>query len=176
MEIDQYLFKKAYNLFKKFTKNKDDPNIAQNAAGLESLKDRLLILACLLTGQSIKILPAESVGGFRGNIFFLPSTYSHSSKLQDNENYYIFRILYLSTQHKLAINWKDHNTYSFKESKQKAAESFNFIIQKIQEEYPNSTSLIENCINIEIQYQKSQSKNENNLSSLRTVRCRHWAD
>ena len=65
----------------------------------------MTILARALTGNPIEIFPAEREGGYKNNNFFLPISFAELSTKEDNLTFYLFRILYLSVQQRLNLNW-----------------------------------------------------------------------
>lgn len=102
-EIDEYIVGK---FFKHLKKNKKiSPEILARTVTLTSIKPRLTILARALTGNPIEIFPAEREGGYKNNNFFLPISFAELSTKEDNLTFYLFRILYLSVQQRLNLNW-----------------------------------------------------------------------
>ena len=84
---------------------KISPEILARTVTLTSIKPRLTILARALTGNPIEIFPAEREGGYKNNNFFLPISFAELSTKEDNLTFYLFRILYLSVQQRLNLNW-----------------------------------------------------------------------
>lgn len=116
-EPDEYIFTKLAYYFKRKRKEKAQ-NIA-HAVSLVDLKPRLTILARAITGQSIEIFPAEREGGYKNNNFFLPVTYAQFKDVDSNISFYLFRVLYLSIQKTLDLNWNDAKNIPLKILKQK---------------------------------------------------------
>lgn len=133
MEIDQLIFKKFWNLFSnKNTATKQNTN----SVTLENIKDRLCLLARLLSGKSIEIFPAENYSGWKNNIYFLPAKCNIFEKKEDNYFYYLFRIVYLSIQQENNINWKKEDVYTIEHALLKSKEYTDFILNIIKIEFP----------------------------------------
>ena len=64
MELDQYIFKKAWNLVKRLTDRKPSEKDLQSIVKLSEVSSELTLLARALTGKPIEILPAEREGGY----------------------------------------------------------------------------------------------------------------
>ncbi len=103
-EPDEYLFTKFAHYFKRRKKAKQE-QIA-HAIKLEDLKPRLTIFARAITGRAIEIYGAEREGGYRNDNFFLPTKFADFQSTDENIAFYLFRILYLSVQKNLDLNWK----------------------------------------------------------------------
>ncbi|WP_245667269.1 nitric oxide reductase activation protein NorD [Leptospira tipperaryensis] len=133
---------------------------------LTSVKDRLSILAKAITGENIEILTAEREGGFQKNRFFLPGEYSHSSDKIKNLEFYIFRILYLTEQRRLRLNWKDGLDKGKEESRQKARESYPIVLENLKKRYPDSMEMVASAIETEETFQKKNIQNSKNKSDF----------
>jgi len=134
-EIDEYLVGKFFKHLKR--SKKVDPELIARTILLYSIKPRLTILARAITGRPIEIFPAEREGGFKNNNFFLPISLAEFPTLEENRNFYLFRILYLSVQQRLDLNWQSSETDpSLLISQQKAEESAHQVLAILFEEYP----------------------------------------
>lgn len=133
-EPDEYIFTKlAYYFKRRGLKNKE--NIA-HAVNLTDLKPRLTIFARAITGESIEIFEAEREGGHKNNNFFLPVTFSDFPSSAENISFYLFRVLYLSVQKNLDLNWNDNKEHELIESQQKAQETSSFVLESLFEQFP----------------------------------------
>jgi nitric oxide reductase NorD protein len=133
MALDEYLFGKIV----RYLKNKPaDAALQQRMVSLDDIKLRLTILARALTGNAIEIFPAVKEGGYKGNSFFLPASFSYYGNADYNLSFYFFRIWYLSVQQKLRLNWYESAQLSEEDAVIKAAQSAPLVIQKISEEFP----------------------------------------
>jgi nitric oxide reductase NorD protein len=110
---------------------------------LIDIKSKLTILSRATTGRAIQIFPAEKEGGYKNDSFFLPSSFSEFSTKQLNLSYYLYRILYLSVQKKLNLNWDNSNEQSVEVSQQKAIETSQQVLNILYEEYPMTQELHE---------------------------------
>ncbi len=136
MEWDQVLFKKIFNFYDRRVKGNSEEETARTIK-LEDISSRLTLIARALTGENIEIVPAEKEGGWKNNLFYLPSTFSLLPTPEENLNFYIFRTVYLSVQHENKLNWKSSGTdKTLAESRQKAKETAPHILKTISEEYP----------------------------------------
>ncbi len=138
MELDQLLFKRFLNFYKRVTA-KTNPETEARTVVLEPIKPRLSILARALSGDAIDILTAQREGGFSGNNFFLPAKMSVFSTQEKNLNYYIFRIVYLSHQRKLKINLTDADDH--RKSADLAFEKSEKVLSDMTKEFPFAKDL-----------------------------------
>ncbi|WP_296383030.1 VWA domain-containing protein [Winogradskyella sp.] len=137
-EPDEYIFTKFAFFFKKRRKAKEKE--LEHAVDLSDLKPRLTIFARAITGEAIEIYEAEREGGYRNNNFFLPSKYYSFQTVEGNIAFYLFRVLYLSVQKKLNLNWNDNKEHVTEESQQKALETSEKVLQSLFEQFPISKS------------------------------------
>lgn len=143
-EPDEYLFAKLAYYFKRRNLKKQE-NIA-NAVNLSDLKPRLTIFARAITGESIEIFEAEREGGYKNNNFFLPVTFSDFPSSEENISFYLFRIVYLSVQKNLSLNWNDNREHELIESQQKAEETSLRVLEAMFEQFPVTKKYFETFI------------------------------
>ena len=158
MELDQYLFKKSWNILKRLTTSKPSAEYLEKVVRLADIVPELTILARAITGKPIEILPAEREGGCIGLIFFLPIEYFHSNSKDENLDFYIFRIIYMSLQIEYQILQASDNKYNPQKKKENPAYHLPFICSKMKQEFTGLGDFIDNVIERERQYQISQSK------------------
>lgn len=133
-EIDEYIVGKLFRHLKK--SKKIHPEITARTVTLNDIKPRLTILARALTGKPIEIFPAEREGGYKNNNFFLPISFSKLPTKKDNLTFYLFRILYLSVQQRLNLNWTlEEKDQPLALSLQKAFETSEEILTILFEEF-----------------------------------------
>lgn len=133
-EIDEYIVGKFFKHLKK--SKKISPEILARTVTLTSIKPRLTILARALTGNPIEIFPAEREGGYKNNNFFLPISFAELSTKEDNLTFYLFRILYLSVQQRLNLNWTlEEQDQPLSLSQQKAFETSEAVLAILFEEF-----------------------------------------
>ncbi|TGK05210.1 VWA domain-containing protein [Leptospira langatensis] len=154
MGWDEFLFKHVYRSVQKVFSEEKKPILEKRKVHLSSVKDRLSILAKSLTGENIEIFSAEREGGFQNNVFFLPSEYSAGSKVEENIHFYIYRILYLSEQKRLGLNWKPGEERTRTESLQKALENHSFLLENLRNSYPGANELFDSVIANEIGFRR----------------------
>ncbi|MGL6267017.1 MAG: hypothetical protein ACRC2O_03800, partial [Chitinophagaceae bacterium] len=134
MALDEYLYGKISGYFKKNKKVSAD--VLSKTVLLEDIKPRLAILSRAATGKSIEIFPAEREGGYKRNNFFLPASMSIFPTFQQNLTFYFFRILYLSTQKNLGLNWDGKEELSIEEARLKARQSSTHVLENLFKEFP----------------------------------------
>lgn len=139
MSLDEYLYGKVSRYFRKNKKTSSE--IAARTVNLDEIKPKLILFSRAITGQAIDIFPAEKEGGYKNNNFFLPASFSEFPSREINFSYYLFRILYLSVQKKLNLNWNDSIDHSTELSQQKAAESADQVLGLLFNEYPLTREL-----------------------------------
>jgi len=164
MDWDQYIFKKISGLIRKLKKSNPNPLEIEASVTLEELKPRLTYLAQMLCGCGIQIHTAESIGGWKGDSFFLPHTYSRAMFREGNIDYYIFRVFYLSGLFHLRsfiqIKKEDEELDSYFLSKKYSPQ----VISYLSNEYSEFNAIYHSVINYELQYQKAQKVSESNFN------------
>ncbi len=132
-EPDEYLFTKLVNYFKKRKKAKqvDDPETVY----LDDIRQRMTIIARALTGRAIDIYPAEREGGYKNNNFFLPEKVDFFS-FDTNVIFYLYRVLYMSIQQSLDMNWKGKGQHTTVESRSMALDHSREVIDVLLAQYP----------------------------------------
>lgn len=133
-EPDEYIFTKLAYYFKKKKKLKKEQ--ISYTVNLEDIKPRLTLIARAITGKSIEIFEAEREGGYKDNNFFLPKNFLEFKDVDTNISFYLFRVLYLSIQKQLQLNWKDDDDYSVDESRQQAEATSGQVLSKLFDEFP----------------------------------------
>lgn len=134
MALDEFIFGKFASYFKN-RKTKQIETL-ENLVSLEEVKQRLIIFARAITGETIEIYPAEREGGYNNVNFFLPQTIHFFPSFEQNVHFYLYRVLYLSVQRNLEINWKDQKDHSLEESQKKALESSAKVLVELKEQFP----------------------------------------
>ena len=145
MALDEYLYGKIASFFTKHKINTLESHI--KTVKLIDIKSRLTIFARAITGDTIDIYPAKREGGYKNNNFFLPTLYSELPTYEENLSFYLFRILYLSIQKNLNINWQDITDHPLEESQGKALESSKEILENLFEEFPISKDIHKDLLN-----------------------------
>lgn len=139
MELDEIIYSKVLRFFKKNKKVSKDE--IERTVTLEIIKPRLTIIARAITGETIEIFPAEREGGYRNNNFFLPIKLNFFHDYNSNLSFYFFRILYLSIQKKLGLNWKENENEGLESSQQKALDSSDSVLATLFNEFPIAKDL-----------------------------------
>ena len=139
MELDQIIFKKVHQFYKKLVTKVDEKELKRTVL-LEPLKPRLTILSRALTGNQNEIITSEREGGWSGLNFYLPSSIAFNKDINDNIDFYLFRVLYLSVQQKMQLNWTTDD-YNTQQSQQKALENAKQVLDELFSEYPNTKTI-----------------------------------
>lgn len=120
IDLDEIIYHKLLKLVRKY-RNKESEEVIERKVELKDITGRLTIIARALTGEEISIFPAKKYGGYRDNLFFLPSTFHRYESLELNLKYYIFRTFYLSIQcelnHQFSSQIDEDNKIALKKSK-----------------------------------------------------------
>ncbi|NOU45552.1 MAG: VWA domain-containing protein [Bacteroidales bacterium] len=141
MALDEFI----YGRFVRYFKNKKEAS-KQTSDSLVKLSDisaRLTIIARAITGNSIEIYPAEREGGYKNTSFFLPLSFGMFPSLEQNLTFYLFRVLYLSEQHRLNLNWSSDENQSTQLSRQAAMDSSEIVLKNLLREYPPSVEMFD---------------------------------
>jgi len=134
MDLDELIFEKVAKYFHR--KNKKAVLNAANAVALDDIRTRLLIMARALTGLPIELFGAEREGGYKDNNFFLPVRLAIFKTAEENLSFYFYRILYLSIQQQLGLNWSGDDAIDPALSQKKAEENAHVILAKLADDYP----------------------------------------
>jgi len=118
MALNELIYGKISNFFRK--QKKISIEGSSYVVKLEEIKPRLTIFARAITGKPIAIYTAEREGGYKNNNFFLPEIYSSLADYNKNLSFYLFRVLYLSVQKNLDVNWKTGIDHPVEESRNNA--------------------------------------------------------
>ncbi|MEO5602743.1 MAG: VWA domain-containing protein [Cyclobacteriaceae bacterium] len=134
MALDEFLFGKISRHFRnrKIDKLRNDERVVF----LERFKPKFTIIARALTGEPIDIYTAEQEGGYRDQNFFLPASISFFSTREDNFQFYLFRIFFLTIQKKLSFNWDKNDRADETLSRVNALNSSPNILSLLFNEYP----------------------------------------
>ncbi|NOY47719.1 MAG: VWA domain-containing protein, partial [Chlorobi bacterium] len=133
-EPDEYIFTKFAYYFKRRKKKKQASLV--HAVNLSEVKPKLTLFARAITGKPIEIFEAEREGGYKDNNFFLPAVMADFSSEKENVSFYLFRVLYLSIQKNLGLNWNDTLEHDLNASQQKAQETSGKVLHNLFKEFP----------------------------------------
>jgi len=137
-EPDEYIFTKFAFFFKKRKKKREAE--LEYTLNLSDVKPRLTIFARAITGESIEIYEAEREGGYKNNNFFLPRKIVEFKTVEENLSFYLFRVLYLSVQKNLNLNWTEGEEHELMESQQKAMETSHLVLSELFKQFPITKS------------------------------------
>ncbi len=134
MPLDEYLYAKISNYFRK--NRNTTAGSFEKMIVLDDVIQNLTIISRAITGQAIDIYPAEKEGGYKNNAFFLPSSISLFLTKETNRNFYFFRVLYLSIQKKLGVNFNSDSQVTEDAQYVIAQDNSPAILAELFEEYP----------------------------------------
>lgn len=134
MALDEYLFSRVVNYFKK--NKRTSTEIAQRTIYLNDIKPRLTIISTAVSGSKIEIYPAEREGGYKDDNFFLPSSFHLFPTAEANYTFYLYRVFYLSVQKGLSFNWNNSEEQGQELSQLKAAETAPSVLNELFRHYP----------------------------------------
>ena len=154
-EPDEYIFSKLANYFKQRKKKKQEG--ISCIVNLEDVKPRLTIFARAVTGDTIDIYEAEREGGYKNNNFFLPKKFSEFKTVEENLSFYLFRVLYLSIQKNLVLNWKDSLEHDTQSSQLKSERNSDQVLESLFLQFPITESYYQKFT----KHYKGLSKDEN---------------
>jgi nitric oxide reductase NorD protein len=161
VELDQVLFKRLHKFYTRITTKVNEQETARTVY-LEPLKPRLTILSRALTGLQNEIITSEREGGWSGLKLYLPTSISFSNDIETNINFYVFRVLYLSAQQKLRLNWSTNEEHKLSESQVEAAKASSVILDELFEQYPSTKEIYETLKNdLEFYYSSTKQPHDN---------------
>ncbi|MAP55073.1 VWA domain-containing protein [Altibacter sp.] len=133
-EPDEFLFSKVAKFLKTRKKNAKD-SIAY-AVKLEEIKPRLALIARAITGVSIEIYPAEREGGYKNTNFFLPERFALFETTAQNTSFYLYRVLYLSIQMDLQLNYMSEQEHTLEEARENALDTSEMVLAELFHQFP----------------------------------------
>lgn len=133
IELDELLYTRVLKFLK--WRKQNNSEILNKKVVLDEIRPKLTLIARAISGNAIEIFPAEREGGYKDDNFFLPAECFLFSNKTQNENYYIFRILYLCIQKELNLNWTIEN-FVEEESQSKANETSQKVLTKLFTDFP----------------------------------------
>lgn len=141
MDWQQKVFRRAWHwlLGQRDAESQDDSSAI---VMLEQVRSRLTIFARLLTGEAIEILTAEAEGGWNDCFYYLPAKFELGDSSEENLNFYLFRVAYLTLQRELNLNLHTGD-YSLELSRQQAYESRAAVLERLFETYPACETIYE---------------------------------
>ncbi|MCO5259742.1 MAG: VWA domain-containing protein [Crocinitomicaceae bacterium] len=157
MSFDEYLFGK----FVQYLKNKKpDDAVLQRTVELESIQQKLTLIARAMTGRAIEVFPAVKEGGYKGDNFFLPSRFNFYENSDQNLAFYLFRTLYLCQQQKMQLNWFESTDIQAEKAVELGKINAQAILAGLIEEFPAVYEIYEEL---------ATSKNPESTESIDTV-------
>lgn len=155
MGFDEFLFGKISNYYRKRKVVKLEQ--LDQTVSLEKIRPRLTLIARAITREEIEIFPAEREGGYKHNNFFLPEIFYGFEYKTENEQFYIFRVLYLCIQQRLKYNCSGTDQFSDGELQRKAFEASPEILKELFMEFPDYEGIY---LRLKLLFEKQTKKNQ----------------
>ena len=133
-EPDEYIFSKFAKFLKRRKKSAEEA--IEHTVKLTDLKPRLTIFARAITGKPIEIFEAEREGGYKNDNIFLPARFSEFTDTEQNLSFYLFRILYLSVQKNIGLNFYTGDEYTLEEAREKALGTSEEVLAEVFGQFP----------------------------------------
>lgn len=133
MDIEQAIFKRLLNAFSRLRGSKE---VSRDGVKLDDLHAKLSLIARIATGESMDVVCSEREGGWSDAVFFLPRSLAIYDELQLNASLYLFRVLYLSVQKRMGLNWGPGDAHSVSHSQAEAKRVAPLILEELFKEYP----------------------------------------
>lgn len=143
-EPDEYIFSKFAKFLKRRKRNAQEA--IEHTVKLEDIKPRLTIFARAITGKPIEIFEAEREGGYKNDNFFLPNRFSELADTEQNLSFYLFRILYLSVQKNLELNYSLGNEYTLEEARERASGTSDVVLREVVHQFPVTKNIHEKLV------------------------------
>ena len=143
-EPDEFIFSKVAGFLKRRKKNSQELIIS--AVKLDEVKARLTIFARAITGNPIEIYPAEREGGYKNNSFFLPTRFAEFKVKENNLAFYLFRVVYLSVQKNMGLNFIGALEHTLEESRTEAERTSEEVLTYLFKEFPITEKIYEDLI------------------------------
>ncbi len=155
MGFDEFLFGKISNYYRKQKVVKLEK--MDQTVSLEKIRPRLTLIARAITREEIEIFPAEREGGYKHNNFFLPEIFYGFENRAENEQFYIFRVLYLCIQQRLKYNCSGTDQFTDGELQRKAFEASPEILKELFMEFPDYEGIY---LRLKLLFEKQTKKNQ----------------
>ena len=155
MGFDEFLFGKISNYYRKRKVVKLEQ--MDQTVSLEKIRPRLTLIARAITKEEIEIFPAEREGGFKHNNFFLPEIFYGFENKTENEQFYIFRVLYLCVQKRFNHNASDTGNFSDSELQNNAFKASPEILKELFIEFPDYEEVYHR---LKLLFEKQAKKNQ----------------
>ncbi len=143
-EPDEFLVKRFFNFLKRRKKNAEQA--LEHIVYLKDIKSRLTLIARAVTGDAIEIFEAEREGGYKNTNFFLPVKFMGFDNDEENLQFYLFRVLYLSVQYQLGLNYTDKQEHTLEDAQTKAKENSEEVLKKLFDEFPVTQPIYEKLV------------------------------
>src|SRR5690554_502688 len=161
-EPDEYLFSKVATFLKRRKKNAQETQ--EHSVKLENIKQRLTIFSRAITGQAIEIFEAEREGGYKNNSFFLPIRFSEFHSIEQNSKFYIFRVVYLSVQKNLNLNFTPEDEFTLETAREKAVETSTLVLNEMFKQFPITKRIHQELITL--YFNRATEKKPEDLSFI----------
>lgn len=137
MNWQEKLFQQTWHWFQRqIPQPKRNKMALAHSVRLQEVQAQLTIFARLLNGTPIELMTAEAEGGYRDQCFYLPERFQVGQNREENLNFYLFRIAYLSQQRTLKLNWPPQTSHALQDSRLRAWETRHQVLSRLWEDLP----------------------------------------
>jgi Mg-chelatase subunit ChlD len=107
MSFDETLFAWAWRVIRALRRDQKHAVQRTHAASLAELRPHLTLVARALSGAPLEIQEAEHVGGFVGEVLYLPRCISTAMTPAENAQAYLYRVAYTVISRQLGLTLAD---------------------------------------------------------------------
>ncbi|PKL05756.1 MAG: hypothetical protein CVV53_07825 [Spirochaetae bacterium HGW-Spirochaetae-9] len=140
MEWQQRVFRAAWHWISG-VKPSQKAHQQVDAVLLDEIRGRLTLFARLLSGEPLELLRAEHEGGWCGHLLYLPACFGLGESRQENLEFYLYRVCYLTLQRRLGQNWPEPGSYSLEMSRLQARGAAPELLPLLFQEFPSSEDI-----------------------------------
>ena len=138
MDWQQKLFHRALS----WARSLGRPSLPEHSDArvlLSEVNSRLTVFARLLSGSAVELLTAEQEGGWTGKFYYLPIAFDLGDSREENLQFYLFRIAYLSCQRQLEI--EGEASEGLEQSRIRAYACSERVLLLLFESYPSTEAI-----------------------------------
>lgn len=145
MDWQEKVFRRTWHWLKGLRPAGGTPDAGETVL-LSEVRSRLTLFARLLSGDPIELLTAEGEGGWCGHLFFLPARFSLGAERDENLEFYLFRVCYLTIQRRLGQNWPEPGAYSLDMARLQAQGAAPQVLAILFQEFPASANIYQRLL------------------------------
>jgi len=148
MSFDEYLqgIFETYFKFSRWRRKKKHARLLSlpSTVRLEDVADRLTLLARALSGEPVRIFPAEGGGGYKNSRFFFPSYFAAFDNRESNYEFYLYRLLFMLTQKELGHQYPPGYEVDDEQARTDSEKHAPEVLEKLFNDFPFTRLIHEN--------------------------------